>query len=178
MVEMKVFGIAINPANRKTSVLLRDLEQKKQIDIAINHPDAFNIINYSSQENERNIVIHDMTISIIRESNFLLEKITINSKNEDYLYSTLYFKQKDESINNVGNKIKSFFKIEGNVSDAIALAIREKCSIWVSEAILSELAISVDIESDIEDQSKFKSFITSIEPSGFTNYSENNRKKK
>mgnify|MGYP003333391875 CR=1 FL=1 len=69
------------------------------------------------------------------------------------------------------NKEKSF-QIDSRPSDAIALAVRTKVPIFVSESVMMK-AKMVNSEKDEEETENFKDFINNINPEDFSKYLDN-----
>ena len=67
------------------------------------------------------------------------------------------------------NKEGNIIKIDCRPSDAIAVAVRTKSAIYVSENVMMK-AKMVNQEKDKEETEKFKEFIDNIKPEDFEKY--------
>ena len=164
MVEMSIVGLAIDPSNRVPITLIRDINGKRQVPILIDHEQANNIIIGIEQSNSEKISSHDLMISLIKAGNLSIEKIIIHSiKNETFeavlkLVYTNSSTLENESIE------RNVIEIEARPSDAIALAVRSNCGIWMLEEVVSKASIAVDAEADKADQQEFRNFLDNINP--------------
>jgi hypothetical protein len=68
---------------------------------------------------------HDLTRNLIRHLNARLERIVISELNDDTFFATLWLTQGDEPL-----------AIDARPSDAIALALRADCPIYVTEEVM------------------------------------------
>ena len=60
--------------------------------------------------------------------------------------------------------------IRDSPSDAIALAVRTKSSIWMLEEVVAEASIPVDAEADAEDQNEFRRFLDEVSPAALVRH--------
>ena len=68
---------------------------------------------------------HDLTRNLIRHLNARLERVVISELNDDTFFATLWLRQGDEPL-----------VIDARPSDAIALALRADCPIYVTEEVM------------------------------------------
>jgi bifunctional DNase/RNase len=68
---------------------------------------------------------HDLTRNIMHYLNASLERVVINEIKDDTFYATLWLKQDSEIIS-----------VDARPSDAIALALRADCPIYVNEEVM------------------------------------------
>ena len=68
---------------------------------------------------------HDLTRNLVRHLNGELEKVVITELKEDTFYAILCLKQQGEAI-----------AVDARPSDAIALALRADCPIYVAEKVM------------------------------------------
>jgi len=68
---------------------------------------------------------HDLTRNLIHHLNSQLERVVITELKDDTFFAVLWLRQGDESIS-----------IDARPSDAVALALRADCPIYVSEQVM------------------------------------------
>jgi bifunctional DNase/RNase len=68
---------------------------------------------------------HDLTRNLIRHLNARLERVVITELKDDTFYAALWLRQGDEPV-----------VIDARPSDAIALALRADCPIYVAEKVM------------------------------------------
>ena len=164
MVEMNIVGLAIDPSNRSPIILLRDTCGKRQVPIWINHEQAHNIMMGIEKSSAPTSSSHDLMISLINAGNLKIEKIIIHSIQEGTFKAILKLTCTKKSSSKEDFDEKNLIEVEARPSDAIALAIRSKSSIWMHEEVVSKASIPVDAEADELDQQEFKDFLDQISP--------------
>ncbi len=160
---MSVAGLAIEALNRNPVVLLRDPSGRRQVPIWIDHAQAQNIMIGIHSPSMKRPLTHDLIISLLEAGNLKLDSVLINEIDESAFQAVIKLRRinKDKS-----EKSKmSFIEIDARPSDAIALAVRTNCSIWMMEKVVAEASIPVDINADEKEQSEFKEFIDQVSPS-------------
>ena len=164
MVEMSVAGLAIDASNRTPIVLLRDPSGRRQVPIWIDHAQAHNIITGIENPSKQRPLTHDLMIALLEAGDLNLEKVIIHSIQENTFQAVLKLKKKKLDQENANSVSLSPIELEARPSDAIAIAVRSKCSIWMLENVVAEASIPVDINADEEDQNEFRQFIDNVSP--------------
>ena len=74
---------------------------------------------------------HDLTRNLVRHLNGELERIVITELKDDTFYAVLWLRQGNELV-----------AVDARPSDAIALALRADCPIYVAEKVLESAKLS------------------------------------
>ena len=167
MVEMTVTGLALDASNHSPIVLLRDASGRRQVPIWIDNSQAHNIIAGLKREQSDRPLTHDLIISLLVAAELSLSKVIIHAIEDNAFKAVLKLrsnKSTDSESKNTHDKDKPLIEIKARPSDAIALAIRAKCSIWMLEQVVSEASIPVNEEADAEDQNEFNRFVDDLRP--------------
>lgn len=135
MIEMKVEGIGIDPQNNPL-ILLRDEARSTFIPIWIGLSEAVSIQMELDQRASQRPMTHDLMAEILRELNVRLLKVTINDFSDLIYYASLHLQ--------IGNDDTVVQELDARPSDAIALALRAQCSIFVSEKVSEKAGIQVE----------------------------------
>ena len=136
-------------------MLLRDTKGQRQVPIWLDHSQAHNIMAGIENLRPDHPLTHDLMVDLLEIGNLYLERVIIHSIDEKTFRAVLKIQvSRDEKEENT-NKTPSKVEIGCRPSDAIALAVRAKCSIWISEEVVSEASIAVDAEADQEDREEF-----------------------
>ncbi len=164
MVEMSVAGLAIEASSQNPIVLLRDPSGRRQVPIWIDHAQAHNIMVGINPDNSQRPLSHDLMMALLKAGHLRLKKVIIHSIEANTFQAVLKleqlpYKNKEESTENI-----NLIELDARPSDAIALAIRSKCSIWMLENVVAEASIPVDADADAEDQNEFHEFINTLSP--------------
>jgi bifunctional DNase/RNase len=135
MIEMTVEGIGIDPQNNPL-VLLRDESRSTFVPIWIGLSEAVAIQTELDQRASQRPMTHDLIASILREMNIKLVKVTVNEFENSIYYASLHLQ--------LGENGGDVQELDARPSDAIALALRARCGIFVSEAVSKKAGIQVE----------------------------------
>ena len=124
-IEVRIRGLMMDPATNMPIIVLKDVASDAVMPIWV----GFFEVKAISDEIEKiaapRPLTHDLTRNIIQNLNAELERVVITElKNETFL-AVLWLRQGDEPIT-----------IDARPSDAIALALRADCPIYVSEQVM------------------------------------------
>lgn len=175
---MSVAGLALDASTRSPIVLLRDLSGHRQIPIWIDHAQAYNIMIGAQKNHAQKPQSHDLMISILEAGNLLLERIVIHSIEENTFQAILKLQSIKKVTSSTAKKDIKIIEIDARPSDAIALAVRAKCSIWMLEEVVAKASIPVDVDADEEEKDEFHRFINETSPSQLINHLKNKNNEK
>ena len=153
MIEMKVAGIALDAITRSPIVLLKDASERRALPIYIGQDQARAIIGALERQKPPRPLTHDLMVNIFEIWNLKLERIIINSLEDNTFYAILCMK--------LGKKEK---QIDCRPSDAIAIALRTGSPIWVMEEVVVDASIPVNREADEEERQAFRDFVADLSP--------------
>lgn len=162
--EMKVAGIALDPSNNAPIVVLRDLEGKFILPIWIGIMEASAIAASLEGVRYSRPMTHDLFKSMLDALGAMLEKIEVVDIRDNVFYALITLEQN-------GSKLM----IDARPSDAIALALRTDCSIFVADHVVKE-AIRVDTGNESagkvivgfeQDKEKLKEILEKMSPEDF-----------
>lgn len=153
MIEMKVAAIALDAVTRSPIVLLKDASERVALPIYVGQDQAKSIIGVLEQQQAPRPITHDLMVNIFSAWNLKLEKVIINSLQDNTFYALLCMK--------LGKKEKN---IDCRPSDAIAIAVRIGCPIWVMEEVILNASIPIDKEADEEEREAFRDFVANLSP--------------
>jgi bifunctional DNase/RNase len=153
MIEMKVAGIALDAVTRSPIVLLKDGSDRRALPIYIGQDQAKSIMGALEQQKPPRPLTHDLIVSLFEMWDLTLERIIIHSLQDNTFYAVLCMAQ--------GETKK---EIDCRPSDAIAIALRLDCPIWVMEEVVADASIPVDRDADEEERQAFREFIDKLRP--------------
>ena len=134
--EMKIRGLMIDPATNMPIVILKDVSGDTVLPIWVGIYEA----NAIALEVEKTTTIrpmtHDLLKNLIQGLNAEVQRIVVTELRDDTFFAVIWMNQQGETV-----------CIDARPSDAIALAIRADCPIYVSEEVLRAARI-VPVESD------------------------------
>jgi bifunctional DNase/RNase len=135
MIEMVVEGIGIDPQNNPL-VLLRDETRSTFVPIWIGLSEAVAIQMELDQRASQRPMTHDLMANILREMDIRLVKVTVNEFEDSIYYASLHLQ--------IGETADQVQELDARPSDAIALALRAHCAIFVSEKVSKKAGIQVE----------------------------------
>jgi bifunctional DNase/RNase len=125
-IEVRIRGLMMDPATNMPIIVLKDVASDTVMPIWVGFFEAKAI----SDEIEKLAVLrpatHDLTRNLIQHLNGRLEKIVITELKDETFFATLWVRQGNEPIT-----------IDARPSDAIALALRADCPIFVTEQVMA-----------------------------------------
>lgn len=145
MIEMTVEGIGLDPQNQPL-VLLRDEDRKTFVPIWIGPAEAISIQMELDNRQPQRPMTHDLMANIFRDLGISLLKVTVNDFSDQVYYASLHLQ--------MGESEKDVQEIDARPSDAIALALRAKCAILVSDAVAEKTGIQVEDAEDAANSSE------------------------
>jgi len=159
MIEMQVGGLGFDPRNLSPIVLLRDAEELNFLPIWIGVFEAAAIAMELQGTQPPRPMTHDLLKNSIESLGAKIQRIVINDIKDGTFFALI-------DIENKEGKVAS---LDARPSDAIALAVRAKIPIYVSEIVMMQAKL-VNSEKDAEETKKFKDFIDNLRPEDFTKY--------
>ena len=153
MIEMKVAGIALDAVSRSPIILLKDASDRRALPIYISQEQAKAIVNALEKQTPPRPFTHDLIVNIFDSCNIKVERITINSLQDNTFYASI-------AINQNGQ----IREVDARPSDAIAIAIRTKAPIWVIEEVIADASIPVDRDADEQERLAFSNFVSNLRP--------------
>jgi bifunctional DNase/RNase len=96
---------------------------------------------------------HDLMLNFLDTWGITVERIVVHGLKNSTFYAVITVSQGD---------IKK--EIDARPSDAIAIAVRAKCPIWVMEEVILEASIPVDQDADEAERREFREFLSKLTP--------------
>jgi bifunctional DNase/RNase len=124
-IEVRIRGLMMDPATNMPIVVLKDVASETVMPIWVGIFEANAIAIEIEKVSAPRPMTHDLTRNLIRNLNARLERVVITELKDDTFLAVLFLKQGDEPL-----------AIDVRPSDAIALALRADCPIYVSEQVM------------------------------------------
>ena len=160
MIEMHLGGLGFDPKNMSPIVLLRDSEERNFLPIWIGMFEAAAIAMELQDFKPPRPMTHDLLIKFAENLGAKVDRIVINEINDNTFFAV---------VDLIKGETKEKIRVDARPSDAIAIAVRSKASIFVSESVMMK-AKMVNAEKDEKETQKFNSFIDNIKPEDFSSY--------
>ena len=135
MVEMTVESVRINLATQQRVVILKATRQERYLFIWIAHAEAYAIAVELQGTTSPRPLTHGLLKNMISELGAKIVSIVISDLIEDIFYARIV-------LDVAGRHVE----IDSRPSDAIALAVRAKTSIFVDESVLDRAGVALETE--------------------------------
>ncbi len=158
MVEMRVEGLVFDPLTNTPIIILKDLDGERSLPIWVGYPEATAIALEMENVTTPRPMTHDLIKNIIDGLDVKINHILVNDLKSNTFYAVI----------SVENSNGSSINIDSRPSDAIAVALRLKTSIFVLQKVLdSAKAIDMNVPNQEVDEETFKKWIDDVKPSDF-----------
>jgi uncharacterized protein len=124
-IEVRIRGLMMDPSTSMPIVVLKDVASETVMPIWVGIFEANAIALEIEKVAAPRPMTHDLTRNLIRNLNARLERVVISELKDDTFYATLWLQQGDEPL-----------VLDARPSDALALALRADCPIYVTEEVM------------------------------------------
>jgi uncharacterized protein len=131
-IEVRIRGLMMDPSTNMPIVVLKDVGSDTVMPIWVGIFEANAIAIEIEKVSAPRPMTHDLTRNLMRSMNGQLEKIVITELRDDTFFAVLWIRQDEELIT-----------MDARPSDAIALALRADCPIFVSEQVLQSAKLNM-----------------------------------
>ena len=140
--KVEVFIKNILPAHSHGAytLVLHSPKSKIQLPVLIGAFEAQSIAMEMENMKSSRPLTHDLFATTLKNFNILIDEICIERLEEGIYYSNIYFSMDGLTV-----------QVDSRTSDAIALAMKFKCPIYVTQAILDEAGFEEDEKEVIDD---------------------------
>ena len=124
-IEVRIRGLMMDPASNMPIIVLKDISSETVMPIWVGIFEANAIAIEIEKMAAPRPMTHDLTRNLIRHLNAQLERVVITEIKDETFFAVLWLKQGEDSL-----------AIDARPSDAIALALRADCPIFVDERVM------------------------------------------
>lgn len=160
--EMRVFGIAIDPLTNAPIIILKDSSDKNVLPIWIGALEASAIATELEKIQLARPMTHDLVKDIFKNMGVAVNKVEITNLEDNVYYAVIHLMQ--------GN---SLYMIDARPSDAIAIALRANSPIFVEERVL-EKSKNIDAGKSAQKggdkQNEWLDMLENLTPENFSKY--------
>jgi bifunctional DNase/RNase len=141
-VEMKIRGLMMDPVTNMPIVILKDVNGNTVLPIWVGIYEANAIALEIEKVSTPRPMTHDLIKSVLLGLNTGIRKVVVSELKEDTFYALIWLERDGELIS-----------VDSRPSDALALALRLDCPIFVDDTVLksSKLAASVSDKVNNDD---------------------------
>lgn len=127
MVKVEIFGLALDEKNKSPILVLKDEADIRVLPIWIGAMEAMSISMALNEVPFHRPMTHDLLLNVIRDMDGIVVRVEIVRIENGTFYAEIVVSMEDDTK-----------RIDSRPSDAIALAVRAKCPIYVDEDVLKE----------------------------------------
>jgi uncharacterized protein len=131
-IEVRIRGLMMDPSTNMPIVVLKDVGSDTVMPIWVGIFEANAIAIEIEKVSAPRPMTHDLTRNLMRHMNAHLEKIVITELRDDTFFALLWIRQDGELMT-----------LDARPSDAIALALRADCPIFVSEQVMQSAKLNM-----------------------------------
>jgi bifunctional DNase/RNase len=124
-VEMKIRGLMIDPVSNMPIVLLKDVGGDTVLPIWVGVPEANAIALEIEKASTARPMTHDLIKNVLTGLDTLVHKVVVTELKDDVFYAVIWLEREGQVIS-----------IDSRPSDALALALRVDCPIFVEDEVL------------------------------------------
>jgi bifunctional DNase/RNase len=137
-VEMRIRALVVDPVSKMPVVILQQAEEGVFLPIWIGVCEANAIALELEGVKTPRPMTHDLLTSVILEAGFLVESICIHSLKDSVFLAAIQVRDREGQAH----------EIDARPSDAIALALRAKVPVLVSQDVLAEAQVAEGSNED------------------------------
>lgn len=139
LVEAEIWTVA--KTDKGNAVLVKPLGSERAVPIFIGQLEAQSILIGLGNVPMPRPLTHDMIIELLDKLNISVERVEISDMRETTFYSRIILKHGLKKI-----------VIDSRPSDALGLTARLRCPLYISEAIVDEAGVAVNLIAEEEPQ--------------------------
>lgn len=136
-IEVRIRGLMMDPATNMPIIMLKDVGSDAVIPIWVGIFEANAIASEIEKISAPRPMTHDLARNMMRHLNARLERVVITEIKDDTFYAVLWLRQDDEPL-----------VLDARPSDAIALALRADCPIYVSEQVMQAARLNPSAQAE------------------------------
>jgi len=130
-VEMRIRGLMMDPVTNMPIVILKDLEDRTVLPIWVGVYEANAIALEIEKVTTARPMTHDLVKNLLMGCEAGIQRVVVNELKDDMFFAVIWLEKAGELV-----------AIDSRPSDALALALRLDCPIYVEEDVISSSKVS------------------------------------
>ncbi|MBI3895765.1 MAG: bifunctional nuclease family protein [Acidobacteria bacterium] len=140
-IEVKIRGLMMDPVTNMPIVILKDIGGNAVLPIWVGVYEANAIALEIEKVATPRPMTHDLIKNLLLGLNTTVQKVVVNDLREDTFYALIWLEQDGQSIS-----------VDSRPSDALALALRLDCPIYVEEEVLKSSKIATTASDKVANE--------------------------
>ncbi len=133
-IKLTVAGLVYNQNVKGTyGLVLAEENGKRRFSVMIGEPEAQSIALKMNNKKSPRPLTHDLILTLLTVFGARIEKVVIYEMVNDVFYSELHLRKNDMSM-----------VVDARTSDAIALAVRADCSVFIKDEIMNVVGMEIE----------------------------------
>jgi len=157
-VEMKIRTLMMDPVTQMPIVILRDVAGETILPIWVGVYEANAIALEIEKVSTPRPMTHDLIKTIVTGLDVTVQKVVVNELRDDTFYALIWMDKNGESVS-----------IDARPSDALALALRLDCPIFVDDQVLKTSKM-VTTASDKNNNEELRRWLEQLNDEDFGRY--------
>jgi uncharacterized protein len=139
--EMKIRGLMMDPVTNMPIVILKDINGNSVLPIWVGIYEANAIALEIEKVTTQRPMTHDLIKTLLLGLNTGIRKVVVSELRDDTFYAVIWLERDGELIS-----------VDSRPSDALALALRLDCPIYVEDAVLKSSKLSASTADKINNE--------------------------
>ncbi|MDQ2682801.1 MAG: bifunctional nuclease family protein [Chloroflexota bacterium] len=140
MIEAIVDSIRINVLDRSRILLLRELAGDRHLPIWIGEFEAHAIVLEMQGTTPQRPMPYDLMMNMVQDLDARVIRVVVNDLSHDIYYARVVLQRGGDII-----------ELDSRPSDAVAIAVRAGCPIFVDDTVMDRAGVSIEDEDEIEE---------------------------
>ncbi|HWR13818.1 MAG TPA: bifunctional nuclease family protein [Terriglobales bacterium] len=140
-VEMKIRGLMMDPVTNMPVVILKGVEADSVLPIWVGIYEANAIALEMEKVSTPRPMTHDLLKNLLIGLDAQVQKVVVNDLRDDTFFAVIWLEKEGQNIS-----------IDSRPSDALALALRADCPIFVEEEVLKTSKLSSAISDKVSSE--------------------------
>jgi uncharacterized protein len=137
-IEMQIRGLMMDPVTNMPIVILKDVRSEMVLPIWVGIFEANAIALELEKTPTPRPMTHDLLRNLARGLNAVVKKVVVSELKDDTFYAVIWMEQDGETVT-----------LDARPSDAIALALRWDCPIYVHRDVLASSRVAVNATPNV-----------------------------
>lgn len=128
--EVKVRGLLLDPTSNSPIVLLKDINSEAMLPIWVGPYEANSIASEIEKSSPQRPMTHDLLRNVINQMGGVVQRVVVTELRDNTFFAVIEMSAAEKTV-----------YLDARPSDAIALALRADCPIFVREEVLESSKI-------------------------------------
>jgi bifunctional DNase/RNase len=150
-VEMKIRGLMMDPVTSMPIVILKDVGSNNVLPIWVGIYEANAIALEIEKVSTPRPMTHDLIKTLLLGLEAGIRKVVVNELREDTFFAVIWVERNGELMS-----------VDSRPSDALALALRLDCPIYVDDAVLKSAKTAANVSDKLNPNQELKRYLENL----------------